>query len=116
MTPDFICTIEAESALVTQSAVTQFCETLTARLPALDPYKGALVDVVNTKTSDDIEIYNVPDMDGDFVSSTNGTRLLWMPAIGRAALNSYQAGDWQWTDAASPEEALRRYRDDDMSP
>lgn len=63
-----------------------------------------------------IEIYNLPEMDGDFVSSTNGTRLLWMPEIGRAAFNSYQGGDWQWTDASSPEDALRRYRDDEMAP
>ena len=111
MTPDLTITIKANAALETQEAVRQYIEELQCDHDALRHYGGALVDVVNTQEDDIIEIYNLPSDDG-----VNGTRLLWMPCIGRAALNAYQCGDWLWTDAASPDEALRRYLDDDMRP
>lgn len=116
MTPTLTLTIKANSTLTTQAAVRAFIEQLKAEHPALAPYTNALVDVVNTAEDDQIEIYDEPDMDGDYVSPTNGTRVLWMPNIGRAALNSFQSGDWQWTDAKSAEDAIRRYREDDLAP
>jgi hypothetical protein len=116
MTPDLTLTIKANPTLTTRSAVAEYIEDLQAEHPALSHYAGALADVVNTSEDDSIEIYNEPDMEGDYVSSTNGTRLLWMPAIGRAALNCYQSGDWHWTDASSPEDAIRRYHNNDMAP
>ena len=116
MTPDLALTIRANPALTTQEAVREYIEQLQTDHPALAHYAGALVDVVNTSEDAVIEIYNEPDMDGEFVSGTNGTRLLWMPDIRRAALNCYQAGDWSWTDAKSPEDAIRRYREDDLAP
>jgi len=116
MVPDFVVTIKADPALTTQAAVREAIGRLQAQYRDLDHFAGALVDVLNTQEDDEIELYNIPDMEGDFVSSTNGTRLLWMPGCGRAALNSYQSGDWQWTDASSPQDALRRYREDDLAP
>lgn len=115
MTPDATLTIPAEKSLTTQTSVSDYLDTLVATHDCLRHYRYALIDVVNTNQDDTVEIYNVPAMDGGFVSSTNGIRLLWMPEIGRAALNGYQGGDWQWTDAHSPEDALRRYRDDEMT-
>lgn len=110
MTPTLTLIIKANSALVTKEAVSEHIEQLQAEHSELAHYAGALVDVVNTKENDKIEIYDEPEE-----GSTNGTRLLWIPNIGRAALNAYQAGDWQWTDASSPEDALRRFRENDMA-
>jgi hypothetical protein len=108
-------TIAANPALVTKSAVMEYIEELQSEHPELRPYTYALIDIVNTKEDDRIEIYDEPDMEGDFVSSTNGTHLIWMPDVGRAVVNAYQASDWQWTDAASPEDALRRYHEGELS-
>lgn len=105
MTPDYALTIKANPALTTQDAVQRYIERLQNDHPALGRFGGALVDIVNTANDDEVEVYIVP-----------GTLLLWMPAIGRAALNASQVGDWQWTDAESPDDALRRYHDDDMRP
>ena len=114
MTPDFAITIQPSATFTTAVTVVGYINDLTDAHPALAPYRHALVDIINTQESDPIELFNIPAMAGDFVS--NGTRLLWMPEIGRAALNSFQSGDWQWTDASSPEDALRRYAEDDMAP
>lgn len=116
MTQDFATIIKANPALTTQAAVRSYIDTIISQHDDLAHYRHVLVDIVNTEHDDAVEVYNVPAMDGEHVSSTNGVRLLWMPEIGRAALNSYQAGDWQWTDAASPEDALRRFAADDMRP
>jgi hypothetical protein len=115
MTPDFTMTVKANPDLHTQAAVMTYLEVLAADHPELADYRYALIDIVNTQHDDQIEIYNIPDMEGDFVSSANGTRLLWMPEIGRAALNAYQGGDWAWSDASDPEDALRRYAEDDLA-
>lgn len=116
MTPVHRIIIKANPELTTQAAVRAYISGLQLEFPVLRNYTYALVDVVNEKVDYRIEIYEESDMDGDFVSSTHGTRLLWIPDVGRAALNSFQSGDWQWTDADSPEDALRRYREDDMRP
>jgi len=72
-------------------------------------FEGALEDAVDFKEDQLFELYQIPEMEGDFVSKTKGTYILWMPNIKRAALNSYEAGNWQWTDARSPQDALNRY-------
>lgn len=42
--------------------------------------------------------------------------LLWLPDTKRAALNAIQGtGDWTWTDAASVDDAFRRYAEDDLA-
>lgn len=115
MTPDFTGVL-AKIVYAPGASRRDLLERLAIKVPALEPYRGALVDIINDNQDDAIEIYNIPDMDGDFVSSTNGVRLLFMPEINRAALNSYQSGDWQWTDACSPEEALELYRTGTMRP
>lgn len=115
MERNFAVTIKANSNLSTDYAVRNYISELTVDHPELMDYRSALVDVVNTNQDEKIEIYNIPAMDGEYVSGGNGTRILWMPEIGRAALNSYQAGDWQWTDASSPEDALEQFQDDNMA-
>lgn len=116
MTPTFAMTIRHDPTLTTQGAVHDAVGRLTDAHKELRHYQNALIDILNTNQDERIETYDTPAMDGDFVSSTDGTRLLWMPEVGRAALNGYQSGDWQWTDAPSPEDALRRYREDEMQP
>ncbi len=109
--------IKANKSLHTKAAVWAYIEELTAEHKELQGFEHALVDVVNTHEDDVVDIYVSPDELADgFLSSTNGVRLLWMPKADRAALNSFQAGEWQWTDASSPNDALRRYLEDDMQP
>jgi hypothetical protein len=108
-------TIKANKTLTTEVAVRGYIDQLIDETPELSHYRYALVDVVNTENDDTIELHSEPDMEGDFVSSTNGVHMLWMPEINRAALNCWQGGDWQWTDATSHEDAFRRFREDDMS-
>jgi len=120
MTPTFAMTIKANPNLTTRDAVNDYVDQLITEHDELSHYRYALVEIVNTQHDDRIEIYNEPDMEGDYVSSTNDTRLLFMPGgdgyHGRAALNAYQSGDWQWTDASSPDDAIRRYKEDDLRP
>lgn len=107
MTPTFEITIKAMPTLNTKAAVSAYLAELEADHPVLAPYHYALMDVVNTRDDDVIHIFDVADQE---------IRLLFMPEIGRAALNRYQSGDWQWTDAHSPKQALDRYNNDDMRP
>jgi hypothetical protein len=116
LAPTLTLTIKADKSLTSHAMINAYISQLIDDHPELTNYRYALVDVVNTQIDDTIELYDEPDMDGEYVSPTKGTLLLWLPIIGRAALNSYQAGDWQWTDADSPEDAIRRYREDDMRP
>ena len=110
-------TIKANESLHTQVAIAAYIEELTANHKELQRFENALIDVVNTRNDDVIEIYVSPDeLANGYLSSTNGVLLLWMPGIGRAALNCFQGGNWQWTDASSPNDALRRYLEDDMQP
>jgi hypothetical protein len=110
-------TIKSNPALTTQAAVQSYINDLITETPALAKYRGALVDVVNTQHDDVVVLHSETDMrDDGHLDAANGVHCLWMPEIGRAALNSFQAGDWQWTDARSAEDAVRRYREDDMSP
>ena len=98
MIADNTVTIKANPSL---AGIREYIEEILVDHPCLAPYEMARHDIVNAYQDDLIEIYNRPSGDG-----INGTRLLWMPKIGRAALNQYQAGDWQWTDADSPQDAL----------
>ena len=110
-------TLRANKLLTTQAAVAAYIEQLTAENQELHGFEGALVDVVNTEQDDVVEIYASPDqLANGHLSSTNGIRVLFMPEIGRAALNTFQAGDWSWTDAQTINEAFRRYLADDMRP
>ena len=116
MTPIFSTTIKANADLHSQDAVRAYIADLISENSVLEPFRYALTDVVNTVQDDEIECYAEADEDArGFVSRTDGTRVLWMPTISRAAVNSFQAGDWQWTDASGPEDAIRRYRDCEMA-
>lgn len=115
MIPKLSITIKANPILRTRAAVRHYIDELCVDHPILGLFKNALVDIVNTREDDKIDIYWEPDMDGDFVSTTNGTLILWMHDIGRAACTANQSGDWQWTDASSPEDALHRYQNDEMA-
>lgn len=112
MTPDLTLTIKAKSSMTSQEDKHEYVRKLIGDYPQLVSYYGALIEVVDTRNDENIEIYNDPDREGGFSPIT--TQLLWIPAIARAA--AYRYGDWQWTDASSPEDAIRRYREDDMRP
>jgi hypothetical protein len=111
---DFAITLKANPKLHSQEAVRAYVDQLVAEHKELENFKGVLADIVDTVLDYQIELFSFPDMEGEYISHTNGIRLLWVPDTARAALNRYQGGDWRWTDASSPEDALRRYREDDM--
>ncbi len=110
MIPTLTVTIVANKTLHSHAAVSVYLDEIEAQHSHLAHYRNALREVVNTEQDELVMVYDIPAMEGGVVSTLNGTRLLWMPEIGRAALNSYQSGDWQWTDAYTPEDALARYR------
>ena len=39
-----------------------------------------------------------------------------MPDTRSAAVSPFDGGQWQWTRASNPQDALRRYRDGRMQP
>ena len=43
-------------------------------------------------------------------------RVLWLPDTRSAAVAAYDGGEWQWTRASNPQDALRRYQDGRMQP
>jgi hypothetical protein len=74
--------------------------------PALLPYRYALIDVWEQIGGDArIEIFEQPEVGDDRVL------LLWLPDHHRAALKLYDRGEWQWSDAANPRDALRWFHD-----
>lgn len=111
---DFAITLKANPKLHSQEAVRSYVDQLVAKHKELENFKEVLLDVVDTVMDYRIELFSIPEMEGEYISHTDGIHLLWIPEIARAALNRYQAGDWRWTDASSPEDALRRYREGDM--
>jgi hypothetical protein len=108
-------TIKANPDLKTDAEAWEYIDDLIAETPDLSPYRGALYDLVKVREDFAIELHEDTDVRPDgYLDTMNGVRCLWIPATGRAALNCYQAGDWAWTDADSAEDAIRRYREDDM--
>ena len=84
---------------------------------ALASYAEPLADIAaNISEPTEIQIECDDDMQADgFRSTTHGVIAVYVPSMGRAAVNAYQGGDWQWTDAASMADAIRRYREGDLS-
>lgn len=68
--------------------------------------------------ADGFAAFFAAEFDGDFRTG-NGIQIAWHEDSGRAGLiyvGSGSSGTTDWTDASSPEDALRRYLDDDMRP
>ena len=80
------------------------------------PWSGALADILEHATEPTtVELYSYQLVDDrGYIRSYPTIHLAWSPQHGRAALEA--GADWDWTDAADPEDALRRYLEDDMSP
>lgn len=80
---------------------------------AYDALKASdLADEAVSATADDymVEVYS--DSDGEHALS-----ILWLPEIGRAGIVTTQGtGTALWTDALSPGDAARRFREDDLNP
>lgn len=68
--------------------------------------------------ADGFTAFFAAEFDGD-LRTGNGIHVAWHEDSGRAGLvyvGSGSSGATDWTDADSPEDALRRYLDDDMRP
>jgi hypothetical protein len=62
------------------------------------------------KTDSRVEIYE------DREASKDSVCILWLPDTRSAALKPYGSGEWQWTRASNPQDALPRYQDGRMEP
>lgn len=83
----------------------------------IGPYERPLRDLLASgELHSKVDLVSEADMQPDgYLSTTHGVHVVYVHAIGRAAVNAWQGGDWQWTDASSVEDAIRRYREDDLS-
>lgn len=84
----------------------------TIELSTLDESLAADLD------ADGFAAFFAAEFDGDFRTG-NGIHIAWHDKSGRAGLvyvGSGSSGMTSWTDAGSPEDALRRYLDDEMRP
>lgn len=109
-------TIKAAPAeLHTHSAIYAYVEELISKQEELSQIRYALTEIVNHTQDDIIEIHTFPADEDE--GRAHDIHVVWMPEVSRAACNVYGSGsgDWQWTDASSPEDAARRYCSDDMS-
>lgn len=105
-------TIKAAPAeLPTHSSIYAYVEELISEREELSQIRYALTDIVNDTQDVIIEIHIVS------AEGAHDIHVVWMPEHDRAACNVYGSGsgDWQWTDASSPEDAARRYCSNDMN-
>lgn len=109
-------TIPTHPMLNTDAAKREYIDDLADEHPALAHYRYAVWEVINADCPVPVELYRDEEIGQDGYLTGRATLLLWLPEIDRAALNESQGGDWQWTDASSPADALRRYREDEMAP
>jgi hypothetical protein len=77
------------------------------------------------KTDSRVEIYEDQEAGSDScrmwlpegaMVKPNTVCILWLPDARSAAVKSYDSGEWQWTRASNPQDALRRYQDGRMEP
>jgi hypothetical protein len=110
MTPVLSTIIKSDSGSTDAAGIRAYLDSLIDASPALLPYRYALIDVMALKTDSRVEFFEDREMGKDSV------RILWLPDARSAAIASYDAGEWQWTRASNPQDALRRYREGRMQP
>jgi len=108
MTPILSTVIKSDNGTTDAGRIRAYLDDLIESLPALLPYRYALIDVMALKTDSRVEVYEDAGKDGG--------RILWLPDTRGAAIAPYEGGEWQWTRASNPQDALRRYRDGRMQP
>lgn len=80
----------------------------------LSRYTHALAECVSTEPVT-VELYDEQDLDDAGYLTDHGARIVWLADIKRAAVSHRQENYFEWTDASSPEDALRRWREGDMT-
>jgi hypothetical protein len=110
MTPILSTVIKSHHSATDAGRVRDYLDNLIESLPALLPNRYALIDVMALKTDSRVEVYEDQGAGKDRVC------LLWLPDSRSAALKLYDRGEWQWTRASNPQDALRRYQDGRMQP
>ena len=108
MTPILSTVIKSDNGTTDAGRIRAYLDDLIESLPALLPYRYALIDVMALKTDSRVEVYEEAGKDGG--------RILWLPDTRSAAIAPFEGGEWQWTRASNPQDALRRHRDGRMQP
>ena len=110
MTPNSFDRHQERPGLYRRHTPRAYLDNLIDSSPALLPYRHALIDVLALKTDSRVEAYE------DREAGKDGVRILWLPDTRSAAIAPYEGGEWQWTRASNPQDALRRYHDGRMQP
>jgi hypothetical protein len=110
VTPIPSTVIKSDSGSTEAARIRAYLDNLIDSSPGLLPYRYALIDVMALKTDSRVEVYE------DQGAGKDGVRILWLPDTRSAAIAPYDGGEWQWTRASNPQDALRRYRDGRMQP
>ena len=110
MTPILSTVIKSDKGSTEAARIRAYLDNLIESSPALLPYRYALIDVMALKTDSRVEAYE------DREAGKDGVRIVWLPDTRSAALKLYDSGEWQWTRASNPQDALRRYHDGRMQP
>jgi hypothetical protein len=110
MTPILSTVIKSHHGTADAGRIRDYLDNVTKSLPALLPYRYTLLDVMALKTDSRVEIYEDREAGGGSIC------ILWLPDARSAALKPCDTGEWQWTRASNPLDALRRYKDGRMEP
>jgi hypothetical protein len=110
MTPVLSTIINSHHGSANVARTRAYLDDLIDSSPALLPYRYALINVMALKTDSRVEIYEDREAGRDTVCT------LWLADARSAALKPYDSGEWQWTRASNPLDALRRYQDGRMQP
>jgi hypothetical protein len=127
MTPILSTVIKSDNGTTDVGRIRAYLDDLIESLPALLPCRYALIDVMALKTDSRVEVYEEAGKDGGRIlwlpdtpsakeAGQDGVRILWLPDTRTAAIAPYDGGEWRWTRASNPQDALRRYRDGRMQP
>jgi hypothetical protein len=128
MTPILSTVIKSHHGSADAGRIRAYLDDLIESSPALGPCRYALIDVMALKADSRVEVYEVreagkesgrllwlPDIPGAAVKP-DSVCILWLPDTRSAAVKPYDSGEWQWTRASNPEDALRRYQEGRMQP
>jgi hypothetical protein len=110
MTPVLSTVIKSDSGSKDAARIRSYLDSVIDGSPALLPYRYALIDVMALKTDSRVECFE------DREAGKDGVRILWLPDARSAAVAPFDGGEWQWTRASNPQDALRRYREGRMQP
>jgi hypothetical protein len=87
MTPILSTVIKSDNGTADAGRIRAYLDDLIEGLPALLPYRYALIDVMALKTDSRVEAYE------DREAGKDGVRILWLPDTRSAALKPYDGGE-----------------------